>query len=102
MTTEYNEMIIVSDWEKVEADDFYLTDEWDRGVGDNHDSIVKARELQANEDLFIAYIIPAVHYAIYTQMDASQVFIDEDGHVVLDCESAVIGNKHDWRQEYSY
>ena len=95
-----NEMIIVSDWEKVEADDFYLTEKWDKEGG--HDSVVKARKLQSNGDLFIAYIVPAVHYAIYQQMDAQQVFIDKDGHVVLDCESAIINNKHDWRQEYSY
>lgn len=99
MQKQYNEQIIVSDWEKVDKDDFYLTDEWSDKSGE-YEAVQKARELKGNGDLFIAYIVPAVNYAIYTQMDAQQVFIDEDGHVVLTCESAVINNSHDWRQEY--
>jgi len=91
-----NNLILVTDWEKVEKDDFYLTDDWKK-ENDN----TEARELQKEGKLYVAYIVNAVSYAIYTQMDADQVFIDNDGEVILHCESAVIGNNHEHREEYN-
>jgi len=97
----YNEYVLVTDWEKTDVDNFYLTDEgWAENVGP--DNLQHAKELQANGGLYIGYVVPAVHYVIYQQMDASQVFIDRDGEVVMPCESAVITNKHENRFEYSY
>lgn len=98
-TKTYSEFILVTDWEKVEADDFYLTKEWTENAGGR---ITEAKELARNGNLFIAYVVPAVHYAIYRQMDASQIFIDEDGNEIIRCESAVIGNKHEHKEEYDY
>lgn len=97
----YTEYILVTDWEKVNADDFYLTDEgWAENC--NPDSLQQAKELAVNSKLYIGYVIPAVHYAIYQQMDAGQVFIDDSGDEVMPCESAIISNNHEARFEYSY
>jgi hypothetical protein len=96
-----NNLILVTDWEKVENDDFYLNDKkWSKNEGVD-DLVEKAVELQKEGKLYVAYIVNAVNYAIYTQMDADQVFIDNDGYVVLNCESAVIENNHKHREEYN-
>lgn len=100
MTKTYNEYIMVTDWEEVNKDDFYLIKEWyEKGGKEN---VISAKKLQKEGKLYVAYIVPAVHYAIYTQMDAQQVFIDDEGKFALDCESATISNNHSKRWEYSY
>ena len=92
-----NNLILVTDWEKVETDDFYLTDEW---MKEDIDNIKQARQLQEEGKLYEGYIVDAKNYAIYWQMDADKVFINEDMDVVLHCESTVIGNDHKKRIEY--
>lgn len=87
--------ILVSDWEKVEKDDFYFSREWEV----KEDNVKQARKLQKENNLFIAYLVDAVSYAIYSQMDAQQVLIDRDANIVLHCESAVIGNSHQHREK---
>ena len=95
-----NNIIMVTNWEKVEADDFYLTDEkWAKNV--NPEDLQLAKELQADGKLYLAYTVSAVHYAIYKTMDASQIFIDDDGNEILSCESAIIEDKHKHVEEYS-
>ncbi len=95
----YNEYVMVTDWRKVDADDFYLTDEeWAK---DDPEAVKHAKELQSKGELFYGYIVAAVNYVIYRQMDASQIFIDEDGEKVMSCEGEIIGNKHQEQFEYS-
>jgi hypothetical protein len=89
--------IIVTDWELVERDDFYLSKEWAKNT--SKEEMKEARRLQKEGKLYIAYEVGAVHYAIFTQMDASQVFIDNDCNIVMSCESAVISNDHKERWE---
>lgn len=93
-------LIIVTDWEKVEADNFYLSDDWTKH--EEKENIKSARKLQKENNLYLAYIVSPLSYAIYTQMDADQVFIDNDLNVILHCESAVINNDHQKRVEYEY
>ena len=92
--------ILVTDWEEVQKDDFYLTKAWQEEVG--KENMKRAKELLDLNDLYIAYIVPEVHYAIYVQIDATQVFIDREMNVIFYCESAVIGNTHRERIEYNY
>ena len=98
---ENKEMILVTDWEKVDSDDFYLTPEWAR-LQDFDEQVKSAKKLSKQDKLYVGYIVPAVNYAIYREMDAQQVFINEDMDIVLECESAVIGNNHEKRIEYNY
>lgn len=100
MTKTYNEMIMVSNWEKADKDDFYLSKEWYGNSG--KENVLHAKQLQKEGKLYLAYIVPAVHYAIYFQMDAQQVFIDDEGNEMLNCEGVVIDNEHAKRWEYSY
>lgn len=98
---ETNNLILVTDWDKVEADDFYLIDEkWAKQEG--YDDIEKFREFQKEGNLYYGYIVDAVHYAIYKQMDADQVFIDRDGNVLMYCESAIISSPMEHAEEYDY
>ncbi len=86
-------MIIVTDYDKVDIDDFYLTDEkWikDNGV----DDIEELRELAKKGELYYGYEVDAENYAIYKQMDSGQVFIDVDDTIRMICEGEVIGNSH--------
>ena len=93
-------LIVVTDFEKVPEDDFYLSDEWAENC--SIDNIVELREMAKEGELFIAYVVDAKIYAIYHQMDASQIFIDFDNNEVMSCESAIIGNKHEdvWECDY--
>lgn len=86
-----HDYIIGTNWDKVDADDFYLTDKWAKNEG-LEDIMPQARELQAQGELYEAYIVKALNYCIYYQMDADKVFIDKDFNVILRCESAVISN----------
>ena len=90
-------MILVTDWEKVEKDDFYLSDDWLR---DDADGVERARVLQEQGKLFVAYIVNAVDYAVYYKMECSKVFIDDDCDRVLLCESDIIGNDHQHREKF--
>ena len=95
-----NNLILVTDWEKVEKDDFYLTSDLEEN--ENKKRIKNAKELQKEERLYIAYIVKATSYAIYKQMDADKVFIDGDDNVILHCETATIDNDHGHRIEFNY
>jgi len=95
------DLIIVTDWEEVDKDDFYLSDKWLDEIG----SKARQRELKKmakNGELFIAYEVYAVNYATYSRMDAHQLFINEDSDVMLQCETAIISNSHKDRWETSY
>lgn len=91
-------LIIVSDWERVQPDDFYLSKDWEKS--EDKERIDEAKKLQKEGHLYVAYVVDAKNYAIYWQMDADQVFINEDGDIILNCESGVIGNDHKHRAEY--
>lgn len=95
------EYIIVSNWEQVDADDFYLSDDWAKSEGE--DEVAKAKALQEDERLYVAYIVGAVNFAIYRQMDADKVFINAEGDVILHCESGIIDSSDAWdyREKYS-
>lgn len=94
----YTEYVMVTDWERIDADDFYLTDEWAENL--HPDNLRQAKALQVDGQLYIGYVVPAVHYAIYNQMDARQILIDEYGDEVMSCEGVVIGNSHQKAFEY--
>ncbi len=73
-----DDMVLVTDWAKVEADDFYLSSDWD----DDADQKKEAIKLQAEGNLYKAYIVSAKNYCIYAQMDAAQIFIDQNAAIV--------------------
>ena len=94
--------VLVTDWEKVDTDDFYLTEKWRKSVGDTKEKFAELKEMAKNGHLYTGYVVEAKNYCIYAQMDAHKVFIDTDMDKMLSCESAIIGNNHKKRIEYSY
>lgn len=93
-----NDLIVVTNWEEVEKDDFYLTKEWEKEVG--KENIKRAKALQKEGNLFIAYIVNAKDYCIYGQMDSDQIFIDDKQNEILRCETQVIGDDLEDKWEY--
>ena len=87
-----NNLILITNWEKVDKTDFYLTDKWK----ENEDikNMKHARKLQKENDLYYAYIVDAVSYAVYREMEAEQVLINSDADIIIRCESNVIGNNY--------
>lgn len=99
--TEPTDYVMVTDWDKVDADDFYLTDkQWAENL--HPDNLRQAKAMQADGKLYIGYVVAAVNYVIYHQMDARQIFINEDGDEIMSCEGEVIGNSHKEHFEYSF
>ena len=94
-----NDYVMVTNWEIVPEDDFYLSDEWIKAISGNGQ---KLRKQAKNGNLFYAYIVLAKDYCIYHQMDALQIIIDEESNEIITCENVVIGNEHETVQEYSY
>ncbi len=94
------DLIIVTNHEVVPEDDFYLSDEW--LINGGEENIKKARELAKEKQLYYAYEVPAKSYALYHQMDASQILIDDNDDTIVICESAVIDNEYSskWEAEY--
>jgi len=86
--------IIVTDWEKVDVDDFYLSDEWISEIG-NKKRQKELKEMAKNDNLFEAFLVDGSNYAIFKQMDSQKVFINSDKETMLHCESAVIDNSHE-------
>lgn len=98
---QYTDYVMVTDWETVDAEDFYLTDElWTKHI--DPERLARAKELQAEGNLYVAYTVPAVCYVIFRQMGASQIFIDADASEIMSCGGAVIGCTHKEHFEYSY
>ncbi len=94
------ERVMVTDWELVSKDDFYLTNK-DWAEKFDPETLQQAKELQAADGLYVAYIVSASNYCVYKQMDASQIFIDGSETEIMFCESEVIGNNHDHVVEYA-
>jgi len=95
-----SDYVMVTDWEEVDADNFYLSEDWAENVG--KETMEQAKELQSKGELYIGYVVQAVDYVIYGQMDSGQIFIDSEGNEIMSCEGAIIGNKHKDQFEYSY
>ncbi len=93
------QLILVTDFEKVEPDDYYISKD---NKNEPKEILKNARYLAKAGKLYVAYIVPAVNYAIYYQMDADSAYIDEDMNVILYAESAIIGNDHEKRIEYEF
>lgn len=96
--------IIVSNYEKADVDDFYLSDEW---LGKEQDLTQEEAQKIRNEAkegrLYEAYIVKALDFAIYWQMDAQKVIIGSDlDDVRVWCESSVIGTDFTYKQEYTF
>lgn len=87
--------IVVTDWEKVDKGDFYLSKDWLRNT--SKETMREAKKLQREGHLYEAYEVSALSYALYTQMGAHKIFINHDGDHVMSCESAIIGNNHEER-----
>lgn len=91
-------LILITNWECVEKDDFYLTDDWDE-----YKELSKEDKKQLkNRKLYYGYIADATNYAIYYQLDAQQVIIDEDADIIIYCEGVVISNDHKHREKLDY
>lgn len=95
--------IIVTNWEKVSPEDFYLQDEWlAREQDKTQEESQKIRQDAKDGKIYQAYIVPALSYALYWQMDATSVYINSEWDEVVNAESAVIGTDFNYKQEYEY
>ena len=94
--------VLATSWVKVDKEDFYLSDEWTKKEGVEEEDIKKIKSLQKEGKLYEAYIVGALEYCIYYQMDADKVYINDDMDVVLRCESYVTMNDHIKVIEYNY
>ena len=89
------DMIIVTEWEKIKPNNFYLTNRnW--LAEKEADVVKKAVELQKQGGLFFAYLCEAVDFCVYDRLTATEVFINKDCEVImeLECDGAVIKNKN--------
>lgn len=97
--------ILVTNWDTVDSDDWYLSDENKKNElkenGDT-DQYTKALALQKEDKLYEAFIVGAVDYAIYYQMDSNKVFINRDWDIILEAGSSVISNEYKEAIEYEY
>lgn len=98
---DYKEYVIVTNWEEVETDNFYLTDKgWAKNI--DKETMERAKKLQAEGHLYYGYVVSAVVFLTYKQMDAGEVFINEDGECIMECEGEVIDNEYEDAFAYSY
>lgn len=97
METQTTDYVMVTNWDKVDPDDFYLSDKWEGNISGD---IKKLRKMAKSGELFYGYVVSAKDYCIYRQMDAHQILIDDSGAELVSCESDVIGNKHEEVQSY--
>jgi hypothetical protein len=96
------DIVIVTDWKKVSADDPYLSEDWQEEINASPYTRSELQDMAKHNELCFAYEVLALNYVIYNQMDAMQVIIDCNGTFILHCESAVIGNNHKRRWAVDY
>lgn len=97
-----DDIIVVTDWEELNVDDFYLRDEWlVDTLKKTKEEAVKLRWMAKDGEIYEAYEVTAKSYALYSQMDANKIFIDCDGDYLFHGESAVINRGHiaKWEME---
>jgi hypothetical protein len=97
-----DDLIVVTNHEPVDKEEFYLSNEWGKNAYGRLDEVKQARKLQKEGKLYHAYVVRAKDYALYWQMDADEIFIDDNDDEVLRAESSVIGNEHSHKWEYEY
>lgn len=95
------DMILVTNYDEVDKDDFYLSDDWLSRIGSKAEQR-RLKRMAKEGNLYDAWVVSALSYAIYGQMDAHHIFIDEGGDEVLSCESDIIGDEHREKWEYHY
>jgi hypothetical protein len=91
---EMSNLMVCTNWEKVEKDDFYLTSDWD-GEGKE-----KAIKLQKEDNLYYAYYADAKELCKYKILDMNQIFINEDEEIIMNCEYAPENN--DFTDKWDY
>jgi len=96
------DLILVSNYEEVENDDFYLEEEWLKEECKTKEEIKEIKEMQKEGKLYYGYIVSALTFALHNQMDAQQVIMDKDANVLIDCESQVIDNDFEFKEQYNY
>ncbi len=84
--------IIVTNWDEADVNDSCLSREYLSGQGIKGKDATTARKLAKEGNLYEAYLVNAVNYCLYSQMDAQYVLIDDDGNIVVNGEGSVIGN----------
>ncbi len=84
--------IIVTSWYEADVNDFCLSKDWLSEQGIKGKEATATRKLAKDGKLYEAYLVNAVQYCVYSQMDAQYVLIDDDGSVIVEGEAAVIGN----------
>jgi hypothetical protein len=96
--------IVVTNWEKVDSDEFYITDKkWLKKELDKTNKEIKELQEMAKEGrLYRAYIVKAIDFALYWQMDASEVFIDSEWNEIARGETSVIDTNFNYKQEYFF
>jgi len=95
-----SDYIIVTDYEKVSSDNFYLTDEWLSHSSCCDMTPQQIRCMAEAGELFEAFVVSALAYGIYQQMDSQMMYIDADNNVIVRCESEIIGNRHESCEKY--
>lgn len=91
--------ILATDWELVEKDDFYLSDDWKE---EDKDTKEKAKKLAGFERLYRAYICNPVSYCVSNQIDANEVYINNDFDIIIRCETTIINTNMQKCIEYNY
>jgi len=92
----------MTDWEKVDEHEYYLSDDWLVKKMGSHTK-KDARELRKrakNGELYHGYLAPAMSVAVYKQFDAESIIITDNLDIVVHGESIVASpcEKH-WEEE---
>jgi len=87
-------LIVCTNWGKVEKDDFYLSDDW------NEEGKKEAKKLQKEGKLYYAYYADAKDLCKYKVLDMNQVFINENEEIIMHCEFAPENN--DFTDKWDY
>jgi len=97
-----SDYVLVTDYEKVKPDDFYLTDEWlVENMGCCCDMTPEqVRDMAERGELFEAFVVSALAYCTYRQMDAQMAYVDSDDNIIVYCESEIIGNGYMHCEKY--
>jgi len=94
--------LLVTDYEKVNPNAFYLTDWWlEKGTNCCCEMTPQQiRDMAKRGELFEAFIVSAASYDLYPRTDSQMVYIDRDSNVIVHCEPSIIENGHKHREEY--
>lgn len=94
------ELILVTNFEKADYSHPLLADDWLKEQGKTEEECIDIAQWSTHGILYEAYIVPAMNYCIYHELDAQEVIIDRKRNIISEGGTQIITNNYTHKYRY--